>query len=195
MILIEWSSALSCPVLVCCRFSSCVFPSQVNGNSDVAFLCWNMRMTLESRLFCSSHHFLPHVQLFCFCMSVSTQGRKLPAISSSLQQPLNLSFHPKHKPLSLWGVSFFFFFFILFLRTDCIQMTLNWSVEKRIIQKKLKSHGPILATVSLGYYFQQKHKLTVSGYVFLLSQGYFHICSEAPVWFLAVQASWAAAGV
>lgn len=79
-------------------------------------------MTLESRLFRSSHHFLPHTQLFCFCMCVSMQGRILPAFSSWTI----LGFTHNTNYLEYWVVCF---------RIDHFQMTLNWSFEKSIIQK------------------------------------------------------------
>lgn len=79
-------------------------------------------MMLESRLFRSSHHFLPHTQLFCFCTCVSMQGRILPAFSSWTI----LGFTHNTNYLEYWVVCF---------TIDRFQMTLNWSFEKSMIQK------------------------------------------------------------
>lgn len=96
-------------------------------------------MTLESRLFRSSHHFLPHMQLFCFCMCVSMQGRILPAFSSWTI----LGFTHSTNYLECWVDCF---------TLDRFQMTLNWSFEKSIIQKTNLPQA-IAGNCQLCYYF------------------------------------------
>lgn len=74
---------------------SFLFPLQVKGNWDVAFMCWNMWMMLESCLFSSSHHFLPHSSSVSACVSPCRPGY-WPAV--------NFSLHPQLWLLHLLGV-------------------------------------------------------------------------------------------